>query len=233
MTSIRWVQGQFARLSVILAIVTVARHSVVLSLSSLRASPRRMLRAYVGAHALTFCACSPQCEVTRTHAHHRNRSEYTLPSSIHSERCLTIDEMGDVSLLVGFIKDRWLDTWPFSMWGAVWSLYRAAYDVSMSLVMIIFIDHIWIHDASSKGEEELAAARAESMWRATIVIICVACASAVNCWTETWCNPRPLAHACSSALQLAMRQSIMFWLWLVSLFFTHTHIHTHTLSLSL
>ena len=190
-----------------------------------------MLRAYVGAHALTFCACSPQCEVTRTHAHHRNRSEYTLPSSIHSERCLTIDEMGDVSLLVGFIKDRWLDTWPFSMWGAVWSLYRAAYDVSMSLVMIIFIDHIWIHDASSKGEEELAAARAESMWRATIVIICVACASAVNCWTETWCNPRPLAHACSSALQLAMRQSIMFWLWLVSLFFTHTHIHTHTLSL--
>ena len=54
----------------------------------------------------------------------------------------------DDMLIKYFIVERWKLLWPHSLWAAIWCVYRAAYHVGMSLVLVIFVDVVWFDDAT-------------------------------------------------------------------------------------
>lgn len=73
-------------------------------------------------------------------------SEHVLPSCVGSDRFLTADEIEDHDLLLAFLMERWTNTWPNSFWAAFWSVYRATYQIGMQLVVIVYIDSVWMQN---------------------------------------------------------------------------------------
>ena len=114
-------------------------------------------------------------------------SEQTLPSCNNSDAYLTPDEVGDLDLVKGFILDRWNVTWPCSGWGALWSVYRAAYSVGMSMVIIIFIAHVWKHEDSDfeSVEKQMRLDNKSIIWAFWLSGGAVL-ATVVQSCTETW-----------------------------------------------
>ena len=80
--------------------------------------------------------------------------EQATGACLHSDEFLTADEVEDYQLIVGFITERVRALWPFSLRGMLWCIYRGAYHVSMSLVLVIMIDLVWDpqDEAASGGE---------------------------------------------------------------------------------
>ena len=69
-----------------------------------------------------------------------------MPSCVGSDRFLTVEEIEDHDLLVAFMMERWKQTWPNSFWAAFWSVYRGMYQVGMQLVVIVYIDYVWMQN---------------------------------------------------------------------------------------
>ena len=119
-------------------------------------------------------------------------AERVLPSCVAVDKYLTVDEVGDFDLIYGFFLERITSLWPFSMWAFIWSLYRALYHVTMALVLIIFIDHVWYDTAKIPAEQvpaDMAAAEANAKYRvfvAGFLSVAIVLMTIVQCRTETW-----------------------------------------------
>ena len=129
-------------------------------------------------------------EVKRTHRQPRKIDEYMFPSSVHSQFFLTPEEMGDIQLIWGFLRVCMKDTWPFSLWGAIWSCYRGAYNVAMTLVAVILIDYVWMNEtelSNLEGNvEQLKRELDARMWTATVLALASIVATLTHCKTATW-----------------------------------------------
>ena len=105
-------------------------------------------QAVIGQLHSTTCVCADDdlypSKVARTEYQPRDPAEIAIPSCINSDKYLTSEETPDSVLITGFVRERWKQLWPHSFWGAIWSVYRAWYHVGMSLIMVIFIDHVYL-----------------------------------------------------------------------------------------
>jgi len=59
-----------------------------------------------------------------------------IPSCVHVDKYLTVEEQSDVELLKGFFLERIRNLWPASLWAFVWSFYRGLYYVSLNLALV-------------------------------------------------------------------------------------------------
>ena len=67
----------------------------------------------------------------------------SVSRSLSLARSLALSLSLSLSLRVRTLVCRWKALWPFSLWGAIWSVYRSGYHVGMSLVLVIFVDKVW------------------------------------------------------------------------------------------
>jgi len=109
--------------------------------------------AVIGDSRTTKCICVdddiyPRKVERNPQIHPLSQSEMLIPSCIKSDEFYTPDELSDDMLIKYFIVERWKLLWPHSLWAAIWCVYRAAYHVGMSLVLVIFVDVVWFDDAT-------------------------------------------------------------------------------------
>ena len=83
-------------------------------------------------------------KIERTPRYPRDVKEDTIPSCVNSDMYLTSTETPDFSLIRQFIVERWMHLWPYSGWGGLWSVYRGFYRVALSILLVIFIDCVYI-----------------------------------------------------------------------------------------
>jgi len=100
-----------------------------------------------GANAETTCVCVDDdiypYKVLRTDRHPIPASEINLPSCIGSDVYLTSDETTDYSLIRNFIAERLTTLYPFSAWGALWSVYRGFYNASTTFLLLVFMSSVY------------------------------------------------------------------------------------------
>jgi hypothetical protein len=154
-------------------------------------------------------------EIKRTIGQPRRMSEFLFPSSVHSEFFLTPEEFGDVRLIWGFLKECLKDTWPFSLWGVIWSVYRGAYSVIMTLVVVILIDYVWISEAQleqwkSASQVELKTELDNRLWTAVVLAVGCIFATLTHCKTETWVLKNAKYGAVTSSLRTNIVTQLLF-----------------------
>ena len=153
-------------------------------------------------------------EVKRTHRQPRKIDEYMFPSSVHSQFFLTPEEIGDIQLIWGFLRTCFKDTWPFSMWGAIWSCYRGAYNVAMTLVAVILIDYVWMSEALlatlESDIEQLNRELDVRLWTATVLTVASIVATLTHCKTETWVIQNAKYGAITSSLRTNILTQLLY-----------------------
>ena len=148
--------------------------------------------AVIGTLDTTTCVCVDDdiypLKVDRTNFYPQHLSEDGLPSCINSDKFLTPTETDDFTLIRGFIMERWQTLWPFSGWGALWSVYRGMHGVAMSLILVMFIDCVYI-DAETQMAESPMCADLDKTNRITLAgALCafLLVSTYVQSCTETW-----------------------------------------------
>jgi hypothetical protein len=180
--------------------------------------------------ALDICTCIVVDDDLYPRKCHRpddqpvSASERVLPSCVDVDKYLTVDEVGDFDLIYGFFMERFTSLWPFSLWAFIWSLYRAFYHVTMALMLVIFLDHVWYEKSDIPKDDASETNAAYRVMMAGVLSLLIVAMTIVQCRTETWivqncklgltgkqasaavaaetplpCPPLPMENSCSSA----------------------------------
>ena len=86
-------------------------------------------------------------KVGRTNKEPMSQQEKAFRSCHNSDIYLTANEVPDYRLVWGYIMERFSTLYPTSLYGILVCILRGFYHVSMSLVLVVMIDFIWLDPA--------------------------------------------------------------------------------------
>ena len=73
-----------------------------------------------------------------------NAADKIRPNCSKIEDYLTVDDVSDFELIRGVLFERWKQLYPSPCWAVLWCAYRAGYHMGMSLLLVLFIDKVWM-----------------------------------------------------------------------------------------